>query len=649
MADQRPNRVFVSLRFNEARKEGALLKSELEKRGIPTFLSSTRSGDDIREDIIENLDKCELVVILGTESFGTKTASRFSTFEELRFIIDEPKNFFLVKMCDRFSVVSTRFFLPSSVAYTLWKLGEDLPSNIVPEILEKLHAISSRANPTIVPRANGNPLSPGPNPAEKLGDPLAPSTLSAITLNDPTELHLPKGHSHGVSPSDLTAPAKALQAPAPKALVDETDLVSLSAKEICALMHSRFDDSALQEQAFLALWKLAKKSDAAKDEILEHASVLTFIISKHAASILILHAAFTCLSAICPTEHGKAILATADAIEAIMCGMRAHPEEATLVQNGCFVLSFVADASSSRATAAREGAVAFALDALRAHLSQASVQRSCNRLLAALSGDEANRLAVIKSPRGVAAIVAGMAKHPQHLDVQRYGCRALVFLGSNSEAINQARTAGATRVVIAAMREHSQNADLMSRGCQELSLLADEKSANKVEVAKNGGLDAVAMAINIHLASADVVKFGCRAIWTIDCEDNHSLVTSIKGAQLVVDAMAKHASVREVQVYGIRALAVLALDATNRSLAVDSGAIEAIVAAMRLFMSNSDIQFWGCTGLLHIASKSSSLTATRGRIEGQAGKKLVRDAMVAFVDHMGIQKVGNELLLALSS
>ena len=51
-------------------------------------------------------------------------SSRYSTFQELRFIDDERKPFFLIKMCDKFEEAETRFRLNDSIAFIQWMPGK---------------------------------------------------------------------------------------------------------------------------------------------------------------------------------------------------------------------------------------------------------------------------------------------------------------------------------------------------------------------------------------------------------------------------------------------------------------------------------------------------------------------------------------------
>lgn len=139
--------MFITLRFAEAKTHGVALQEDLEKLGLKVFLCNVEPGDDIAATVIRALSECKLAVILGTRTYGQKTESGFSTFEELRFIFEENKPFFLVKMCDKFDVVETRFRLTSDISYYRWRPqspSERPPAQLSQRIIAKL-GLSSEA------------------------------------------------------------------------------------------------------------------------------------------------------------------------------------------------------------------------------------------------------------------------------------------------------------------------------------------------------------------------------------------------------------------------------------------------------------------------------------------------------------------------
>jgi WD40 repeat protein len=135
--------LFISLRFTEAINEATALKTALEAKGISTFLCAVEPGGDICTEIVNALHACQLAIIMGTKTYGKNTRAGYSTFEELRFIINEPKPFFLVKMCNRFEEPETRFRLDSSVSYFPWAPGHPLLADLVTKIVEKLSTVTS--------------------------------------------------------------------------------------------------------------------------------------------------------------------------------------------------------------------------------------------------------------------------------------------------------------------------------------------------------------------------------------------------------------------------------------------------------------------------------------------------------------------------
>jgi hypothetical protein len=130
--------IFISLRFAEASDEANALKSALEERGISTFVCAVHPGGDIAREIVIALHNCQLAIIMGSRTYGRDTGVGFSTHKELRFIQDDRKPFFLVKMCERFEEPETRMRLDNSVSYFQWLSGSPMPGDLITKISERL-------------------------------------------------------------------------------------------------------------------------------------------------------------------------------------------------------------------------------------------------------------------------------------------------------------------------------------------------------------------------------------------------------------------------------------------------------------------------------------------------------------------------------
>lgn len=130
---------FISLRFAEAMEEAKALKVQLEKRHLRVFLCAVPEGESLADAIIGALHASSLVVILGTATYGQKTASSFSTYHELNYIVDNKKPMFLVKMCEEFVEPFAKFHLPSAIAYYPWRPMTPVErQNIPPELVERI-------------------------------------------------------------------------------------------------------------------------------------------------------------------------------------------------------------------------------------------------------------------------------------------------------------------------------------------------------------------------------------------------------------------------------------------------------------------------------------------------------------------------------
>lgn len=140
------------------------LKRALASRGITAFLCEVPPGMDIGRSVIHALTHCDLAIILGTPTYGAMTESGFSTYEELRHIMNENKPFFLVKMCSRFQEAETRFRLPAEISYYPWQpVGESrqhAPSMLVDAIVERLAEV----------QGHGSARTPAPRPSGPIPD-----------------------------------------------------------------------------------------------------------------------------------------------------------------------------------------------------------------------------------------------------------------------------------------------------------------------------------------------------------------------------------------------------------------------------------------------------------------------------------------------
>jgi hypothetical protein len=76
--------IFISLRYAEANREAIILQKALEIEGKRAYINATVAGGNMWSEIAEQLEHCRLVVCMGSETYGERTDSINSTFEELQ-------------------------------------------------------------------------------------------------------------------------------------------------------------------------------------------------------------------------------------------------------------------------------------------------------------------------------------------------------------------------------------------------------------------------------------------------------------------------------------------------------------------------------------------------------------------------------------
>jgi len=83
--------------------------------------------------------------------------------------------------------------------------------------------------------------------------------------------------------------------------------------------------------------------------------------------------------------------------------------------------------------------------------------------------------------------------------------------------------------VVGAMATHHTNHDVQLRGCKALAEIAHVEEANRVAVARAGGIEAVITAMRTHLSHADVQHYGCWALKNIAIHSDNEVAVARAG------------------------------------------------------------------------------------------------------------------------
>jgi hypothetical protein len=123
--------------------EALALQKALQARGVSTFVCAVPVGQSIMDAVVSALHGCKLVVIMGTATYGKDTGCPFCTKQELNYIVNQKKPFFLVKMCDTFQEATAKFNLGGDISYYPWRPVKEAekqvpPADLVDQIVKRL-------------------------------------------------------------------------------------------------------------------------------------------------------------------------------------------------------------------------------------------------------------------------------------------------------------------------------------------------------------------------------------------------------------------------------------------------------------------------------------------------------------------------------
>ncbi|CAM9402036.1 unnamed protein product [Phaeothamnion confervicola] len=296
-----------------------------------------------------------------------------------------------------------------------------------------------------------------------------------------------------------------------------------------------------------------------------------------------------------------------------------------------------------------------------------------------------NRRALAQA--GVAsAIVAVFATHSENAAVQRSCCRAVVAFAAN-EPENQRlmREAGAVETTVDALNSHRSDPLLAESALDAIRSLADDCLENQRAFATAGTCVAVAAALVAHGGIMRTAESACWALrslasWpknvrllreagafesvvatlTYYCHGEHNAVLeaalgaiakfALSGAEryhlrkigacdAVLSMLRTNLSRSAVQGWSLAALGYMVVEnPENRRALLDSGAADAVVAALNALPGDADnVQTWGLWAILMMASRDPESV---GRLRQAGAETAIMAALANHPKHADVQEWG---------
>lgn len=120
--------IYFSLRMGdmELLEEAYALFNILRKYGHSPMIVG-----DIKQSLIQNLDNVKMLLVFGTEDYGTEPSWEYGTKAELQYCSENNKPYFVLEMCNQYTSPWTQKKLTEpGVAGCVWPHGTKMPERL---------------------------------------------------------------------------------------------------------------------------------------------------------------------------------------------------------------------------------------------------------------------------------------------------------------------------------------------------------------------------------------------------------------------------------------------------------------------------------------------------------------------------------------
>ena len=257
-------------------------------------------------------------------------------------------------------------------------------------------------------------------------------------------------------------------------------------------------------------------------------------------------------------EIAKVEIAKQGGIDAIIKALGNHPDHAGVQQNGCGALGILAINDANKVEIAKQGGIDAIIKALGNQPDQACrqylwpISPNLTELFSFQAQIEETMIRLFNDDTEItnASMSAnfGYLSSDQQTQLYHYMVEknylVLVF--------------GAYYIPLPARPRADISPTVQEQCCGALGILAINDD-NKVEIAKQGGIDAIIKALGMHPDHAGVQQQGCGALWTLAYNDDNKVeIAKQGGIDAIIKALDNHPDLAGVQQNGCKALTNLA-------------------------------------------------------------------------------------------
>ena len=312
---------------------------------------------------------------------------------------------------------------------------------------------------------------------------------------------------------------------------------------------------------------------------------------------------------------------TVNGIPQLLAAMRLCPGNAHVVGQACAAFTTICKTEDSRIKAGDAGAIHCLVATMQAHLYDAGVQeKACSALYNMIISVTSNKQKAVHAGATEAA-VAAMQAHPDSSAVQKEACSLLY--GIQAGNIRFVISFEAIEAVLSALQAHRGSADVIVKVCKALAILANGvrniDESNRQRAVGAGALEALVAVMVAHRDQWRVQEKACSALAVLT-----GWVLGTPGGNFM----------------RARALACRAI----KEKASDSGAIDAVVAAMQAHPGSAVVQEKACSALANMIVTMDDININTERASAAGARQAVQAAMHAHPGSESLQKEARRAL-----
>lgn len=270
--------------------------------------------------------------------------------------------------------------------------------------------------------------------------------------------------------------------------------------------------------------------------------------------------------------------------------------------------------------------------AMNRNLSARKLQRAGCIALGSVAGClKVRDLQALGREGGAQAVTAAFKACPGDKDLALAGLLAVAKLSISSENRRLLGEAGACPLISKELLEFSDDEAVAEEGCRAVTRIAALSGFNRTALGLAGAAKATATALLNHPSKPMVQRWGLSAAAALvaetDPSGNTDRITRAGTLDLAVQALAKFRHNPTVQAEGLKTFAKVATSGEDGVNAVwAAGVVRPTVRALGLYLSDANVQHWGCSTVRVLTGSDDKCEAWRG---AGAPEAVVR-ALIAF-------------------